>query len=274
MILPPSLSNTDVPRNGAEASLFKKLTLIFGLLAILASITGLIGNISDTIIISSVCQGCKTLALSAALTWIFFGAVLVYISIKPLRRFFFFLLRAVLLIIACTEFIDIILILQGAHFIIESWFVTTGSMIFGPLSSPISPVASGLIIIAAVGMFFCIDPAFLSSQRQKSREITAGSRDHHQPHRFHPGLKLPVWISTSLWHTGHSHCGFLSSAFFIGFGLIAAAGPATAPACYFMEIPFGRGSHGPLSLSRLSSPFVKLFFFLSFLRGFLFPMWS
>ena len=266
MILPPSLSNTDVPRNGAEASLFKKLTLIFGLLAILASITGLIGNISDTIIISSVCQGCKTLALSAALTWIFFGAVLVYISIKPLRRFFFFLLRAVLLIIACTEFIDIILILQGAHFIIESWFVTTGSMIFGPLSSPISPVASGLIIIAAVGMFFCIDPAFLSSQRQKSREITAGSGIIISLTGFTLVLSY-LYGSPLLYGTPVIPIAAFSalSAFFIGFGLIAAAGPATAPACYFM---------GDSIRARLSRTFVSLTVVITFCETILFSIIS
>jgi PAS domain S-box-containing protein len=266
MILQPHLSNTDVPCYEGKTDLFKKLTRTFGLLAILASITGIIGNISDIIIISSVCQGCKTLALSAALIWIFFGAVLVYTSIKPLRRFSFILVRVVLLIIACTEFIDIILTLQGAHFIIESWFVTIGSMIFGPLSSPISPVASGLIIIAAVGLFFCVDPAFLSSQHQKSREITVVTGIIISLTGFTLVLSY-LYGSPLLYGTPVIPIAALSalSAFFIGFGLIAAAGPATIPACYFM---------GNSIRARLLRTFVFLTVVITFCETILFSIIS
>src|SRR5208337_3658863 len=266
MILPPSLSNTDVPRNGAEADLLKKLTRAFGILAILAGITGIIGNISAIILISSVCTGCKTMALSAALIWIFFGAVLVYISIKPLRRLSFILVRAVLLIIACTEFIDIILTLEGAHFIIESWSVTVGSMIFGPLSSSISPVASGLIIIAAAGLFFCVDPAFLSSDHQKSREITVVTGIIISLAGFTLDLSY-LYGSPLLYGTPVIPIAALSalSAFFIGFGLIAGAGPATVPVCYFM---------GNSIRARLLRTFVSLTVVITFCETILFSIIS
>ena len=103
MITPGLFSTADVPRAVAETNLFRKLTCAFGLLAILSCLAGLIGNIPGIIFLSSVCQGCKTLALSAALIWIFFGSVLIYVSIKPMRRIQGLLLRAVLVVVAGTE---------------------------------------------------------------------------------------------------------------------------------------------------------------------------
>jgi ABC-type glucose/galactose transport system permease subunit len=64
----------------------KKISCTFGFLAILSGVTGIVGNVSGIVLISSVCPGCKTIAMSAALMWIFFGAVLVSLSIKPLGR--------------------------------------------------------------------------------------------------------------------------------------------------------------------------------------------
>ena len=57
----------------------------------------------------------------------------------------------------------------------------------------------------------------------------------------------------------------LSSAFFIGFGLIAAAGPATAPACYFM---------GDSIRARLSRTFVSLTVVITFCETILFSIIS
>ncbi len=233
MILPPSLSNTDVPRNGAEADLLKTLARAFGLLTILAGITGIIGNISGIIFISTVCPSCKSLALSAALIWIFFGAVLVYTSIKPVRPTLLIFLRSVLVIIACTELIEIVSRQTGGHFIIESWFVSAGSVLFGPLSSPISPLTSALIILAAAGLFFCVEPTFLSSQRRQARESTVVLGIILTLAGF--VLTLSYFdVKSIIYGTSIIPIAALSalSAFFIGIGLIAVAGPATVPVRY------------------------------------------
>ena len=175
MILPSPVSTIAIPRNVTETALFRKLTCTFGLLTILTSSAGIVGNIYGITPLSSVCPGCKTLALSAAIVWIFFGAVLVFISIKPVSRSVLLILRAVLVIIACTEAFEIVSSLTGRHFFVESWFIAIGSIAFGPQSSPISPVAAGLIILAAAGLFFYSDPAFSLSQGRRIREGTVAA---------------------------------------------------------------------------------------------------
>jgi PAS domain S-box-containing protein len=235
MILPSPVSTMDIPTNVAETALFRKLTCTFGLLAILTCFAGIVGNIYGITPLSSVCPGCKTLALSAASVWIFFGAVLVFISIKPVSRSVFLILRTVLVIITCTEVFEIVSNLTGGHFFVESWFIAVGSIAFGPRSSPISPVAAGLIILTAAGLFFCSDPTSLLSQGRRPREgtVVAGiissiagftlvlSYFYGNPF-FYDTPVIPIAALSAL------------AAFFIGAGLITAAGPSTMPVCYFM----------------------------------------
>ncbi len=220
----------------AEEILFKKITFTFGFLAILSSVTGIIGNISGIVLISSVCPGCKTISLSAALIWIFFGVILLCISSgKPLGRTVSLFLRAALVVIAGIMFLEIITGLYGGHFIIESWFIAVGSIIFGPLSSPISPVAAGLIIIAAIGLFFYVNPSFLSSQNRRTQEIIVAA-----------GIIITLVSFTLILSYFYGNPFFYGTpgfpiaaisaiaAFCIGAGLIVAARPTTVPVCYFM----------------------------------------
>lgn len=234
MIIQPPFSTVDVPRNMAETELLKKISCAFGLLAILTGITGIIGNISGILLISSICQGCKTMALSAALIWIFFGAVLIYTSTRTVGHTVRILIRAAFVVIAVTECIVIISDLTGGQFVIESWFVAAGSVLFGPLSSPVSPVAAVLIILSAIGLFFCVDPAFLSPPHLRAREsaVMAGaiitlagftlvlSYFYGKPLLYDTPV-IPIAALSAL------------AAFFVGAGLIASAGPAMPPVCYF-----------------------------------------
>ncbi len=234
MIIQPPFSTADVPRNMAETELLKKISCAFGLLAILTGITGIIGNISGILLISSICQGCKTMALSAALIWIFFGAVLIYTSTRTVGHTVRILIRAAFVVIAVTECIVIISDLTGGQFVIESWFVAAGSVLFGPLSSPVSPVAAVLIILSAIGLFFCVDPAFLSPPHLRAREsaVMAGaiitlagftlvlSYFYGKPLLYDTPV-IPIAALSAL------------AAFFVGAGLIASAGPAMPPVCYF-----------------------------------------
>ena len=239
MILQEPFS-TDILRTVPDGGFFRKLTIVFGVLAVLTCITGITGNVTGITLISSVCEGCKTLALSAALIWIFFGAVLVYVSIQQAGRTACLLVRGALVVIACMELLEIVVKMTGGDSVTESWFVAAGSALFGPLSSPISPVASGFIVIAAIGLFFCIDPAFLSPQNRRAREITALAGiivvlcsftlvlSYFFGNPFFYGTPIiPVAAISAL------------AAFFIGAGLIAVAGPATVPACYFMGTSTG-----------------------------------
>ena len=232
---PSPFSTAFLSGNVAEENIFKKITFTFGLLAILSSVTGIIGNISGITLISSICPGCKTLALSAALIWIFFGAILVYISSgKPLGQMGSLFLRAAVVVTAGITFLEIISGLTSGHFIVESWFISTGALFFGPLSSPMSPIAAVLIIFAALGLFFCAEPGFLSSQNPRAREITVAAGiiislasftfvlSYFYGNPFFYGISgIPIAAISAI------------AAFCIGAGLIAAAGPTTAPVCYF-----------------------------------------
>jgi len=231
--LPFTTANEHCPM--AEAELLKKFTRIFGFLAILTSIVGIIGNISGITLISSICPGCKTIALSAAIIWLFFGAVLVFTSFRSFGHIALTLIRGILVVIAALEFLEIISGLSETHFIVESWFVATGSIIFGSLSSPISPVAAGFIILAAGGLFFCADPAFLSGQGWRARQgtIIAGGIITLTAFTF---VLSYFYGNPLLYDTPVIPIAAISAlaAFFIGAGLVTAAGPDTVPVSYFM----------------------------------------
>jgi PAS domain S-box-containing protein len=266
MRLQTSFKSADTIPGQKDRDLLKKCARTSGLLAILAGLTGIIGNISGIILISSICANCKTLALSAALIWIFFGAVLVYTSFRPFKRISCILLQAILVMIACMEVLEIISVLRGEQFIIETWFVTAGSFFFGPLSSPISPVAAVLIIIAAAGLFFCFDPTVLSSPRYHEREISVIAGIILALAGF--TLALSYLFGTPL-VLGKSVVPIAAlsalAAFFIGLGLIAAAGSAAFPVCYFM---------GDSIRARLLRTFVTLTVAITFCETILFSVIS
>jgi len=234
MITPLPVRTDEVPLRAAEARLFGKLTCAFGILAMLTALAGIAGNISGNILLSSVCTGCKTMALSASICWIFFGAFLVWLSVRPVGRTACLVLRAALVVIACMEAAELILSFSGRHFIVESWSVAAGSVLFGPLSTPISPEAAGLIVIAAIGLFIRVDPASLLPENRGVRNGIVLA-----------GLILAVAGFTFVLSYFYGNPLILGShiipiaaisalaAFFTGAGLIAAAGPETSPVCYF-----------------------------------------
>ncbi len=236
MNIPPPLSTDFVSGTVADEDIFKKITRAFGLLAIISGIIGIFGNSAGIILISSICPGCKTMALSAALLWIFFGAVLVRLSVKPLGRAGSLLLRAVLVVVAGAAGAEILSWLAGGHFIAETWFDAAGKVFFGSFSSAISPIAAGLIIISAIGLFLYADPDFISAHNRRAREITVAtglivvivgftmvlSYFYGDPFFFGEDI-IPIAAIS----------GF--AAVCTGTGLVAAAGPATSPVSYFME---------------------------------------
>lgn len=231
----PSCSYASEPGSGQGAELFKKLTCIFGLLAIVTSLVGIFGNILGILLLSSVCEGCKTMALSASLAWIFFGAVLIFLSLRPVGRTGSLLLRALLVMTAGAAAMELLSGLTGGHFFTESWFMAAGSLVFGPLSSPISPVAAGFILLGAIGLFFFSAPAGPSPGNSRARKIMVATGivitlvaftlvlSYFYGNPFFYGTRvLPVAALAAI------------AAGCIGAGLIAAAGPATPPFSYFM----------------------------------------
>ena len=250
MISEPTFGRVPGNPGRKEDELLKVAARTAGILAILACLTGILGNISGIGVASSVCVVCKPLPLSAALIWIFFGAVLIYISQKPLKRASSSVVRSVLVIISGLEILEFLSGMAGGHFIVESWSVRAGSVIFGPRSAPISPIASVLIIVAAAGLFYCADPVFLSPQRRNSQQFAAFCGTLAALIGFTFALSYlfgtPLVLSPSEVPIG-AFSAF--SAFVIGLGLIAAAGPSVFPVNHFM---------GESTRARLMRTFVSL----------------
>ena len=223
----------------AEADLFRKLTCAFGLLAR----TGepcryhreYLRYLSSS---SSVCQGCKTMALSAAAHLdLFWCDPCLYVFTEQLMgRTPGLILRAALVIVAARNVWRSSAVLTGGHFIVESWSVAAGSVLFGPLSSPISPVARRAHHPCRDrAVLLCRPGLSLATESRGRGKYTVGSRDHHHPCRVYAGPKLFLREPAALWHHRFIPIAALSAlaAFFIGAGLIAAAGPATPPCLLF-----------------------------------------
>ena len=96
------------------------------------------------------------MAFSAALISIFIGSMLAYQAAKPLLRISRLVVQAFLSLIAAIEAIEFVFSIHGSHSFIETLFVRAGTVVLGPTSSPISPVAPGLIVLAAIALVFVL----------------------------------------------------------------------------------------------------------------------
>jgi PAS domain S-box-containing protein len=212
-----------------------RLTIAFGVLGITAAVIGILSAHFSITLIGGVNPDNRTIALSAALIWIFLGSVLVYQMVKPLQRSAARVVQGALILIAASEAIEFVLSVQGSHFFIENLFVGAGTTIIGPSSSPISPVAAGLAVPSALALVLII-------------------RRHSSPMKLPP---IPDVISISgllvslvsftvvlsyiygdplLYGTRYIPIAFISAvaAFFIGGAIITAAGPGAVPVRYII----------------------------------------
>ena len=255
MILRKTPDGTGESPGRTGEDLIRALVWLSGLFAIAACLIGIIGNLTGIVAISSVCAGCKTLALSAALAWIFFGAVLVLVPRRPITAVSRTIIRFFLVLIACLEAADIISVFTGSRFIVERWFVSAGTLLFGPRSTPISPVASVLIIIAAVGFFAWTDPGFFCPRRRHVREIAVLAGSIVMISGFTLSISY-LFGSPLLFAAPLIPVAAFSAiaAFFIGFALVLAAGPKTFPVRLFI---------GTSIRARLLRTFVPLTIFIT-----------
>jgi PAS domain S-box-containing protein len=213
--------------------LSRNLTIVFGLLAILTALLGLIGMRFGIILISSVYPGYRTIALSAALIWMVTGSILVMNATRLLRGTAVLAAKLLLAVIVIAEMIELPLNFLGTHSSFELWLIETGKTILGPSSAPMSPVASVLIILSALSLFFIVqDPGGI----RKNRRIADAAGI--------TGLGIAVVSFTFvlsyafgdplLYGTQVIPIAALSAlaAFFTGAGLVTAAGPAAFPLKY------------------------------------------
>ena len=125
-----------------EKRLLRRLTIAFGLIAAVISILAIFTAHFGITLVSSLNQNYRTMALSAALIWIFIGSMLAYQAAQPLRQISLRVVQAFLVLIAVIEAIEFVFSVRGSHSFIEILFVRAGTVVLGPTSSPISPVAA------------------------------------------------------------------------------------------------------------------------------------
>ncbi len=226
----PHLHNTGTIQ---ENRLFTRLAIVFGLLGIAISVIGIITARFSITIIGSADN--RTIALSAALFWIFLGSVLAYQASKPLPRFAGLVVQAVLVLIAVIETIEFALSIVGNHFFIETLFVSAGMAVLGPSSKPISPAAAGFIVLAAVALAFNI-------RRKDLPEKSANLSDVISILGVAISLVSITFVlsytygNPLLYGTQFIPIAFLSAlaALFIGMAIIASAGPGAFPVRYMI----------------------------------------
>ena len=152
-----------------DARFFEKLTVIFGLAIIVTGILGTVGLYTGISLSEIMSPGSKPISFSAALIWIFFGLVIVSCQLGRLKGYVASAVQAALIVIAAIEAVEIPLSIQGGHFIIETLSIQAGNSILGTPTTPISPVASLLIILVALGLFIIV------RRTGPARDNTSGS---------------------------------------------------------------------------------------------------
>jgi len=225
----------ETPSPDSLKELFSRITIAFGLLAAITGILGLFGLFFNITQLTSIYPGDKTIASSAALAWIFLGLVLAYQSARPMKGIPAAGMQLALTVIAIIELLEFYSTINGTHSFIESGFVAAGTALFGPSSSPVSPVAAGLIVLSVAGLILTIN------------RHTGTPGPSWFPHAIGiDGLAVAivgmtfalsyVYGSPLLYGTQIIPIAAISAlaAFFMGAGIVAGAGTEAIPVKYLI----------------------------------------
>jgi PAS domain S-box-containing protein len=233
----PGSPQNDKPFRDADTPqdrvLFQRLTSMFGTLAVAASLVGLLTaalGISLTGPINN-----KMIAFSAALIWIFLGGMLAYQSVRPLKWLTGLFLQMFLLIIAAGAALEFFFSVQGSHFVLETLVVRAGTVVLGPSSSPISPVAAALAVMASLAAALLIHGSTWVEKPLWGRHAISILGGAITLVSFTFVLSY-AYGNPLLYGTSYIPIAFLSalSAFFIGLTLTAGAGPRAFPVRYMI----------------------------------------
>ncbi|MGA2912581.1 MAG: PAS domain S-box protein [Methanoregula sp.] len=233
-----------------EHLLLKRLTIVFGLLAVGISITGILAARFTIVLVGGAIPGNKTIALSAALIWIILGSVLAYHTVKPFGRIAGLGMQVFLVLIAVAAGVEFIVSIMGDHSPLEKFFISAGMTIMGPSSSPLSPVAAILAVVAALSLAAIIRSTGNSGNTTRMRDVDSilGFLISLVSITF---VLSYAYGNPLLYGTFFIPVAFISAvaAFFIGASLIAAAGPGAFPVRYLV---------GTSTSARLLRVFVPL----------------
>jgi len=247
---------------GRAGPFLRHITIACGLAAAATATTALIGLASGITVLASLAPGYRAIPFSAGLFWIFLGLVLAYNAVRPFSRRSIFAIRIVLAGITIVEAIEIPISIAGSHSAMESAFIAAGNALLGQSTTGISPVASGLIILASLALFILLSPAGTRNQDRQIGDLAGitGLSVALIAFTFVMGYAYGVPL---LYNSSVIPIAFMSAlaGLFIGAAIIAAAGPDAIPVRYFT---------GSLTRARLLRIFVPLVVILTFVQNIIF----
>ncbi len=155
-----------------DTTLFSRITILCGTLVAFLGILSLIGWVLQNQFLMSFSSyaGLKTVAISAGTIWFLIGGTLAVLAYRPLKGFsraFAAVISGVVLLYSSLEFTHSLL---GSHIFVEDFLVQMSAGISLP-STPISPVATGLIIPSAIGLLLLLYSQGDGLPRQSVRDI-------------------------------------------------------------------------------------------------------
>ncbi len=253
--IPPA---EDTPQ---ERPPFATAAMFLGAGAALIGLLGIIGMFLGISVFTSFFLGYKTIALSASVIWIIFGCVLTYHAATPLRGRMRTFVAAVVALVSIFAALEFFFAIRGEHFIVETWSVQLAEAISATPSSPISPVALGLVILTAIALFFLLYASGPSDERRRAQDSAGilGLAIFIMSVTFALSYVYPVPL---LYHTQIIPIAFTSAiaAILMGAGLISAAGPRALPLTYIT---------GPSTRARLLRAFLPLTVIIILVQSFL-----
>ena len=142
---------------GLASVQFRRITMVCGTFTALFGALSLVGwALRNTFLMSfSSTPGFKTVAISAGVAWVLLGTVLTLQAYRPLeggRKVIAVIILGIVLLYGIFEFP---LNLMGSHFALESALVRESYAVSLP-STPISPIAVGLIIPGALALLLLL----------------------------------------------------------------------------------------------------------------------
>ena len=132
------------------ARLFYHATIYFSAFAIVISAIGILGYFLGLPIFSSILTGYKTIAVSAAVSWILLGILLIFNSVKRVGRPGRTISLLILDLLILYSVFCLIGTITGVSFPVEEQVALFFSLVTRTPASLISPVASVLILLSAV----------------------------------------------------------------------------------------------------------------------------
>ena len=149
----------------------KSLTIIFGSIAAFLGAIGMVGLFFGIDFLSAVVPEFKPIGILAAISWFFFGLVLALHAKRSLTGTKLNVITAFLAVIAMTAALDLPLKLMGRSFLVEDLVNGFAATIMAGRITPVSPVATFLIILSAVALFVLLHTSKDLPDNQRMRDI-------------------------------------------------------------------------------------------------------